>query len=71
MQLDLAMHEVVSNKGTAAVVDGARVLITPLQRALVPPPMCAAAADFAAPVQCCAFGEQNGNEVRLTAMLCC
>lgn len=63
LQLDLAMDRLVSNRGTAVVVDGARLLVTPLQRALVPPPMCAAAADLPAPVQCCAFGQHNGNEV--------
>ena len=64
MQVDLMMGNLVSNKGTAAVVDRSQVLISPLQRALIPPPMCAAAADFPAPVQCCAFGQHEGNEVR-------
>lgn len=64
VQVDFMMGNLVSNKGTAAVVDGSQVLMTPLQRALIPPPMCAAAAHFAAPVQCCAFGQHEGNEVR-------
>lgn len=57
------MSQDVSSKGTAGVVDGCRVLLTPLQRALVPPPMCAVAAVFSHPVQCVAFGNHDGNEV--------
>ena len=57
----------VSTKGTAAVVDGCQVLLTPLQRALVPPPMCAVAAVFHQPVQCVAFGDHEGNEVHFGA----
>lgn len=68
--MDLLMEHLVSNNGTAAVVDGARLLITPLQRALAPPPMCSAAADFPAPVQTCAFGQHQGNEVQLLPLLC-
>ena len=58
------MDCIVSSNGTAAVVDGSTVLLTPLQRALVPPPMCAVAAVFPQPVQCLAFGEHQGREVR-------
>ena len=54
----------VSSNGTAAVIDGAQVLLTPLQRALVPPPLCAVAAVFPQPVQCLAFGQHQGHEVR-------
>ena len=60
------MRQTVSPKGTAAVVDGCQVLLTPLQRAVVPPPMCAVAATFHQPVQCLAFGEHAGHEVRRT-----
>ncbi|KAG2485392.1 hypothetical protein HYH03_015878 [Edaphochlamys debaryana] len=35
-----------SARGTAAVVDGCRVLLTPLRHGLVPPPMCAAAVEL-------------------------
>ena len=69
LQIDLMMDNLVSDKGTAAVVDGGRLLVTPLQRALIPPPMCAAAADFPGPVQCCAFGEHEGDEVLLLQYL--
>ena len=70
LQIDLMMDNLVSDHGTAAVVDGGRVLITPLQRALIPPPMCAAAADFPGPVQCCAFGEHQGTQVCLLQASC-
>lgn len=62
-QVELYMDRCVSNNGTAAVVDGNTVLINPLQRALVPPPMCAVALQFPGPVQCLAFGEHEGCEV--------
>ncbi|DBA88250.1 hypothetical protein WJX77_011440 [Trebouxia sp. C0004] len=62
-QVDLAMERTVSRSGTAAVVDGATLLLTPLQRALVPPPMCAVAAVFPHSVQCLAFGTHQGHEV--------
>lgn len=32
----------VSERGTAVVVDGRQLLLTPLRLGLVPPPMCAA-----------------------------
>lgn len=67
VQVDLCMTHNVSTKGTAAVVDGCQVLLTPLQRALVPPPMCAVAAVFHQPVQCVAFGDHEGNEVHFGA----
>ncbi len=49
----------VSAYGTAAVVDGTSVLLTPLRQCIVPPPLCAAAVACPAPVvvaalrQCC------------------
>ncbi|KXZ43844.1 hypothetical protein GPECTOR_79g123 [Gonium pectorale] len=41
-QVSLAWDVCVSARGTAAVVDGSAVLLTPLRHGLVPPPMCAA-----------------------------
>lgn len=64
-QVEFCVSQDVSSSGTAAVVDGCQVLLTPLQRALVPPPMCAVAAVFHQPVQCVAFGAHEGNEVCL------
>ncbi|KAG2445393.1 hypothetical protein HXX76_000015 [Chlamydomonas incerta] len=42
-QVALAWDMAVSDRGTAAVVDGRRLLLSPLRQGLVPPPMCAAA----------------------------
>ena len=67
VQVDLCMNHSVSTNGTAAVVDGCRVLLTPLQRALLPPPMCAVVAVYHQPVQCIAFGSHEGNEVCFAA----
>ena len=70
MQVEFCMKQNVSINGTAAVVDGAQVLLTPLQRELVPPPMCAVAVSFPQAVQCLAFGSHQGNEVgRLSSAL--
>ncbi|KAH7624735.1 putative Elongator complex protein 1 [Nannochloris sp. 'desiccata'] len=49
----------VSSLGTAAVIDGSSVLLTPLRQSIVPPPLCAAPVACPAPVvvaalrQCC------------------
>ena len=50
----------VSELGTAAVVDGCQLLITPLRHMVVPPPLCAVTADFGSPIQSLAF--LNGHE---------
>jgi IKI3 family len=44
-----------SRRGTAAVVDGARLLLTPLQHELVPPPMASVVTACPAPVQSVSF----------------
>ncbi|GFR43051.1 hypothetical protein Agub_g4057, partial [Astrephomene gubernaculifera] len=41
-QIGLVWDTCVSERGTAVVVDGRRLLLTPLRHGLVPPPMCAA-----------------------------
>ncbi|PNG99531.1 hypothetical protein TSOC_014688, partial [Tetrabaena socialis] len=41
-QVCLAWDTCVSERGTAVVVDGRRLLLTPLRHGLLPPPMCAA-----------------------------
>jgi hypothetical protein len=70
VKVDLAMERTVSSSGTAAVVDGATLQLTPLQRALVPPPMCAVAAVLPHPVQCLAFGNHQGHEVKPFLLAC-
>ncbi|KAK9808650.1 hypothetical protein WJX72_001296 [[Myrmecia] bisecta] len=59
----LARDVCISLRGTAAVVDGTRVLLTPLGQGLVPPPMCATAVSFAAPVQAVALRDMGQFEV--------
>eukprot|EP00850_Spirogloea_muscicola_P001379 SM000005S17176 [mRNA] locus=s5:653029:657762:+ [translate_table: standard] len=56
--------------GTAAVVDGADVLVTPLARAIVPPPMALARTRFHAPVRCLDLvATTEGSLERLAAAL--
>ncbi len=54
----------VSALGTAAVVDGASVLLTAMRLAIVPPPMCTATLACWAPVSCVALRDGCGSEVR-------
>lgn len=55
----------VSERGTAAVVDGRRLLLTPLQHELVPPPMASVVAECPAPTQSVSFRTSaDGREVR-------
>ncbi|KAL4420046.1 hypothetical protein ABPG77_007485 [Micractinium sp. CCAP 211/92] len=61
-QLQFSRQPTVSRRGTAVVVDGSTLLLTPLRHTVVPPPMCAAAAALPAPVSCLAvrdFGEDE------------
>lgn len=52
-----------SARGTVAVVDGARVLLTPLRLALVPPPLASLAVSLPAPAVCVALRDCGGAEV--------
>jgi elongator complex protein 1 len=58
----------VSSYGTAAVVDGSSVLLTPLRQSIVPPPLCAAAVACPAPVVVAAL-RQCGEDEALAAVL--
>jgi len=73
--LDLGFDVDCSARGTAAVVDGARVLLTPLRLAAVPPPLAAAAVVLPAPAACVALRDCGGVEVgalrRGRALLTC
>ena len=51
-----------SARGTAAVVDGGRVLLTPLRLALVPPPLASLAVSLPAPAHCVALRDCGGAE---------
>ncbi len=48
-----------SEQGTAAVVDGARLLVTPLRIAAVPPPLSAVTLLASAPILC--VGHRHGT----------
>ena len=50
-----ADERIVSSAATTATIDGADVLVTPLARALFPPPMCAATVTFPATVSDACF----------------
>lgn len=69
--LDLQVHfrlaGCVSERGTAAAIDGRRLLLTPLRHALVPPPLCAAELRVPAPACCIALRDHSSAEV-LTAL---
>ena len=58
----------VSERGTAAVIDGRQLLLTPLQHELAPPPMCSVAARCRAPVISTSFWSGAGPEVKLKAL---
>ena len=74
LQLQFGREATVSALGTAVVVDGAALLLTPLRHTVVPPPLCAAAAALPAPVTCLAlrsFGEcEVGAEDSQLASTC-
>ncbi len=59
----------VSRRGTAAVIDGDRVLLTPLRHVVVPPPMAAVTARVSAPVEHLAFCDAGHAEVGITVVL--
>jgi len=52
---DLFWETTVSDRGTCAVIDGDCLMLTPMFRTPVPPPMCAAKVVFSAPVIAAAF----------------
>lgn len=63
LQLEFEWEALVSQRGTAAVVDGRRLLLTPLRHTLVPPPMCAAPVRCSGPVACAALCDFGDAEV--------
>ena len=65
LQVEFGLAACVSNRGTAAVIDGARILVTPLRTSVVPPPMCAAQLNLPAAARCVAFCDFGSAEVCL------
>ena len=64
--LQFASDVCASHRGSAAVIDGSDVLITPLQHAIVPPPMAAARVRCSSTVIATAWGEFQGCETLAT-----
>ena len=53
-----------SERGTAAVIDGSRLLVTPLRRTAVPPPLSAVVLEALAPVLCVTHRHGSSSEVK-------
>ena len=68
-RLDLFWESTVSDRGTCAVIDGDAVLLTPMFRAPIPPPLCAAKVIFNAPVVAVAFQPATSSVERFVALL--
>ena len=70
-QFNLFWETTVSDCGTCAVVDGDALLITPMFRTPVPPPLCAAKIVFDAPVVAAAFKphRRSGDAETIAALL--
>lgn len=62
-QINFVRQPIVSERGTAAVIDGCRLLLTPLRHTVIPPPMCAVTAHAAAPITALAFCNDGPCEV--------
>eukprot|EP00887_Chlorella_sp_A99_P002271 scaffold10.g2271.t1 len=67
-RLLLSRQPSASALGTAVVVDGRRLLITPLRLCCVPPPMAAAQAALPAPAACVAVRNGIGREAIATVL---
>ena len=59
-----ADEQICSSAATTATIDGADVLVTPLARALFPPPMCAATVAFPATVADVCFSPASAIRLR-------
>ena len=67
LQVSMDLQSSTSERGTAAVIDGSRLLVTPLRRAAVPPPLSAVVLEAQAPVLCVTHRHGCASEVK-TAM---
>lgn len=63
-QVSFGVQGCVSERGTAAVIDGARLLVTPLRLAVVPPPLSAAVLTTPAPIFYVAIRDFTDAEVQ-------
>lgn len=62
-QVSFGVQNCISDRGTAAVIDGAKLLVTPLRLAIVPPPLSAVTLLAPAPVSCVAIRDFTDSEV--------
>ena len=62
-QMHLSQQPAVSCRGTAAVIDGDKLLLTPLRHVVIPPPLAAVTARTSAPVDRLAFCDVGDAEV--------
>ncbi|CAL5218701.1 g412 [Coccomyxa viridis] len=65
-EVTLDMQSSASERGTAAVVDGNRLLVTPLRIAAVPPPLSAVVLEAQAPIVC--IGHRHGGSSEAIAV---
>lgn len=63
-RVTLATHTDVSFLGSVAVIEGDRVLVTPLRHGVLPPPLAAARVQLPAAANCVAWAQHHGCEVR-------
>ena len=59
----MTLHGSTSQNGTAAVVDGSKLLVTPLRTSAVPPPLCAVVLEASAPILCIGHRQGTPSEV--------
>ena len=72
LQVRIALHSSTSQNGTAAVVDGSKLLVTPLRTSAVPPPLCAVVLEASAPILCVSHRQGTPSEVCPTLSgICC
>ena len=67
-QVTFTYEPTVSIRGSTAVIDGCRLLLTPLRHSVVPPPMCTCTVQLPAVATCVAFRDLGSDEVRLHAI---
>lgn len=63
VQVGFAWEPSVSARGTAAVVDGCCLMLTPLRLSVLPPPLCSLQAVLPSPISLLAFCDHGPSEV--------
>jgi len=68
-RMQMFWETTTSDVGTCAVIDGDALMLTPMFRTPVPPPMCAARAIFDAPIVAAAFQPYDGERETVAVLL--